>query len=375
MPIVAVGVAIGAAVFAGAGVAAAGLTVVTALEVVAAVGATVSAVGAVTGNKALTLVGAGLGAVGGIGAVAAGAGLLGDAAASGASLFGPSAAASTADTGAAAGAGVDATAAATGATSSDVIDSFAGNAGLETLSGANPLTGAADLAGAPSATAAASGAASALTPPPGDGTFVGASTNSSLDTPAATSASTDATGAAGAAPTADATPTTTPTPNLSMPPTSVTPAAGGVSLNGPPVTPGDIGGTDPLTGETITNAVSPTTGQIIGMPDASSGILGNILGVVQKNPLLAFGALQAGGQFLSGLTSTITPAQVGALNAQASANQAAANFTAQQTQNLAQPKPIATLAPVTGTPGNIITPPSAGLINGAPPVNVTGVPA
>lgn len=78
-------------------VAAVGLTVVTALEVTAAVGATPAAVGAVTKDKALTLAGTVIGAVGAIVGLAAGAGLLGDAAASDAPLFGPAPAAGTAD--------------------------------------------------------------------------------------------------------------------------------------------------------------------------------------------------------------------------------------------------------------------------------------
>jgi hypothetical protein len=116
---------------------------------------------------------------------------------------------------------------------------------------------------------------------------------------------------------------------------------------------------------------------ITGAPatDSSTGVPGNILDFVKQNQMLAYGAVQAGGQFLSGLTSTLTPAQVGALNAQASANQPAANLTTKQTQNLAQPRSVATLAPVTGTPGNIITQSTAGIINSAPAVNVTGVPA
>jgi hypothetical protein len=93
------------------------------------------------------------------------------------------------------------------------------------------------------------------------------------------------------------------------------------------------------------------------------------------------GALQASGSLLSGLTSTLTPAQVAALQAQANANNAAAALTQQQTANLAMPKAVASSAPVTGTPGQIV--PGAtngvaqtGLINSAPKVaSVTGAPA
>ena len=53
--VVSVGVAAGAAAFAATDIAAAGLTIGTALEATAALGAAVGAVGAVTHNKALTI--------------------------------------------------------------------------------------------------------------------------------------------------------------------------------------------------------------------------------------------------------------------------------------------------------------------------------
>jgi hypothetical protein len=125
----------------------------------------------------------------------------------------------------------------------------------------------------------------------------------------------------------------------------------------------------------ITDAVDQTTGKIISLPDQPS-VLGNILTFANKNQLVAFGALQAGGSLLSGLTSTLTPAQVTALNAQGAANDAAAALQKQQTANL---------APVTGTPATLVpqTQPqptqsaaTPGLINQAPQQpSVTGVPA
>ena len=84
---------------------------------------------------------------------------------------------------------------------------------------------------------------------------------------------------------------------------------------------------------------------------------------VGKHPTLAFGALQAGGSLLSGMTSTLTPAQVSALQAQAAANNAAAALTQQQAANLAMPKAVASSAPVTGTPP--LVPGQQGLINRA----------
>jgi hypothetical protein len=68
-----------------------------------------------------------------------------------------------------------------------------------------------------------------------------------------------------------------------------------------------------------------------------------------EHPVIALGALQAGGSLLTGAFSTLTPAQVNAYNAQAAANDAAAAFTRSQTQNLQMPKSVAYSAPVTGS--------------------------
>ena len=125
----------------------------------------------------------------------------------------------------------------------------------------------------------------------------------------------------------------------------------------------------------LTAAPAGATNGLIGASD-SSGALGGILDFVKQNPLLSYGVLTAGGQLISGMTSTLTPAQVTALNAQATANQAAANMTAFQQANLAGPKPVASNSPVTGTPQPLLTP-TPGTINTAPtapPVNVTGAP-
>ena len=105
-------------------------------------------------------------------------------------------------------------------------------------------------------------------------------------------------------------------------------------------------------------------------------MLKSLLAFVGKNPVVALGALQAGGSLLSGLTSTVTPAQVTALNAQAAANDAAAALQKQQTANLAMPKAVASSAPVTGTPATLV-PPNAtpGFINQAQRQQVTGAAA
>jgi hypothetical protein len=112
-------------------------------------------------------------------------------------------------------------------------------------------------------------------------------------------------------------------------------------------------------------------------------MFGSILNFAKANPVVALGALQAGGSLLSGATSTLTPAQVAALTAQANANNAAAALTQQQTANLAAPKSVASSAPVTGAPQTLVPGASSsapktgqGFINQAPKAAaVTGVPA
>jgi hypothetical protein len=334
LPIIAVGVAV-----ASIGALATGAVAVTAFSVVAAVGATVAAVGAVTHNKVLTYVGAGLGLVGGIGAVASSAGLF-----SAADEAAITAAPSAAD-------------AAAGATSGDVIQSLAGSSNL-TDQAAAASEAAMGPAGSSASDAAAATSMSAEQAASGLGMGFNAGGASATNAPQVGVGinNTDTAGAAstGAADQPLAAPVSTgsSSPILSTPsPDLVDQAATGLSK-----------------GAVVAANTTTTT-------DQAGGTFGNILSFVEKHPTLALGALQGGGQFLSGLTSTITPAQVTALNAQAANNQAAANLTAQQAANLSQPKPIATLAPVTGAPNPILTPPTAGIINAAPRVNVTGVPA
>jgi hypothetical protein len=114
-----------------------------------------------------------------------------------------------------------------------------------------------------------------------------------------------------------------------------------------------------------------------GPTTSSSGgslgdILGSIGGFLAKNPGLAYGATQALGNFISGATSTLTPAQVAALNAQAAANTAAASLTSRQVAAQSSPKAVASLSTpttppppliqVTGVP-NLQAPQMSGLIN------------
>lgn len=390
MPIVAIGIAIAVDVAAGSALLGGTLT---ALGAVAAVGATVAAVGSVTKDKALTIAGTVLGGIGAVGSLASAAGVLGDSAS--APLFGTETAASTADGGAAAD-----------AASAGTIDTFSGQAGV--TSEDLPPLGATDAAGGiptppippdavppPSGDAglasatqnAADPAAGLINSAPPAGAEMAPQDAAALQAqqalvPAGTNATDTAigenpvsapTGAGGS-----------PNPVPALPPGGLaTNAPGQAALPGTPVTgtsgstsvPGAWGSpnTSPdfqagMAAGTSATAATPT-------PSAFANVLSGISDFTKNNQLLSYGILQSAGSLLSGATSTLTPAQVAALNAQANANNAAASLTQQQTANLAMPKAVAQSVPVTGAPAQLVpTPPTAaGFINQAP--KITGVPA
>jgi hypothetical protein len=381
--VVSVGVAVGATAFAATDIAAAGLTLGTALEATAALGAAVSAVGAITHNKALTIAGAGLGLVGGVGAIASSAGLFG--ADTAGSLFGSS------DVTAGAAGGTGAGGAFTGADAA----SMAGGAGLDVGSQggvsdiidsiANPMaeTNASALTGiTPNQTPVAAAASPNVTPdsaiPQGDGEggTLGTTNNpaattpdmNALGVPPAALNATPPTGminggvAAPAAPgmpaapgTGNVTGTVTSTPGSLLNQGATTPAAPSVDT-----TLADAG-----KAAVQANTTNGPTGQkslmdqLLGFASTSGG--GRLLG----------GVVQAGSAFIAGATSTLTPAQVAALQAQANANQAAANVSQRQLSNMSQPIPTATRTAPPPSPN--------GIINRLPPPNggpiVTGAPA
>lgn len=105
-----------------------------------------------------------------------------------------------------------------------------------------------------------------------------------------------------------------------------------------------------------------------------AGSQGGFMNWVQKNPLAAYGMLQAGSGLVEGLFNPITPAQVNVANAQAEAYRAQTKLLQQQAANLAAPMPVATTIPqavrqnVTGAPAPIQPRTAAGIIN----ANVTG---
>jgi hypothetical protein len=344
-----------AAVATSVGVAVTATALTVGFETIAAVGAVLGVVGQVTHDKALSIAGLAIGAVGGVGALASGAGLLGSAS----DVLGqaPTTAA-------------DADAAAAG-----TVDAFSGGAGVAAGEGFAPeaATAAGDVgtAGAAGEVGVAGGegfapeasdaAAAAVGSVGADGNIITAPTPGAATPPAggsqvspslfaATSAPESSGSASAPLPTGDASaaPTAQPVPGITGPATTAAPSDETLPL--PPQNPGNVGATDEA-GNLITRGtgIDPKTGQLIDVNPGSSGFLSGFLDFAKTNPVVALGALQAGGSLLSGLTSTLTPAQVGALNAQSAANDAAAALTKQQTQNLSMPKSVASSAPVTGT--------------------------
>lgn len=405
MPIIAVAGAIGAAVVAGVDVAAVGLTVATAFEVTAAVGATIGAIGAVTGDKTLSMVGLGLGAVGGVGALASSAGLLGD---TSASLFGAT------PTSAASGSFAESLTPATAGAAGDVTQAAIDTGAFDSTMGGIQAAGAEAGAGVADASQGTidflSGQAAAAAPgdvaPPANASLGSVSQNAADPNAALMNL--------GEAPTgADATstallntpPSTTGIPGLANSTNNIgtdisaSPGAD-FSFNGQPSTSGPVSDASGASGLPATGSAAPASATAKSVADVAGtfdsplsgdsgigGIFGKIVTYAGDHPVVALGALQAGGSLLQGLTSTLTPAQVNALNAQAAANQAVANMATQQQQNLAAPKAVATSSPVTGTPGPLITqgptapPPTVpqmpvGLMNQPPRLApVTGAPA
>lgn len=386
MPVIAVGAALVADVIAGSAIAAtvggiAAITATTAFEIVAAVGATIGAIGAVTRDKTLSMVGLGIGAIGGIGGLASSAGLFG---AADAPLFGvaPSEAASQ-TTSAFGGAASDASNAATygstaasigadtaapamtaaEAASSGTIDYLAG-----TTSAAMPDAAASAFQTSSEAAAdpalALNGSSGTQTNDFGSGFINSMSANpgDQLDF-ATTSKSATAGNDLGQSEL-----------DSLMTGSKVDPLQGGQ----PPAPPagGDV---NPVTGTVNNMGIDPKTGQLVAMPE-EKGFFGGLLDFAKKNPVMAMGILQTGGQFLKGLTDPTTgipTAQIAAYNAQAAANQAAADMTNQQRANLAMPKAVATTSPVTGAPQPIIPQMAGqGIINRTPGLApVTGAPA
>lgn len=373
MPVIAVAVAIAVDVSAGAAIAAG---TITALGAIAAVGATIGAIGAVTGNKALSIAGTVLGVVGAVGSLASASGLLGDAGS--APLFGPATAAGTADE-AAAGT-IDAMSGGGSLATSDITDSGLNAVDPTTGETITQATGGADAAPTAAAADGTTTQASAATNAADPGA-VPAGTEMASQDAAAVQSSTQAAAAGGTNATASVVGETpiSPWSGASANPTpALTTAQIQAGVNAPPpVSSGATPASDVATDANDTFGSPPTNADNAWNQSSFGKVLAGIQDFTKNNQLLSLGILQAGGSLLSGLTNTVTPAQVTALNAQAAANNAAAALTQQQTANLAMPKAVASSSPVTGTPQALVPPSTApGFINQAPkqPL-VTGAPA
>lgn len=309
MPVVAVGLAIALDVGAIGALAAGTLTT---LAAVTAIGATVSAVGAVTHNKTLSMIGMGIGIVGAVGTLASGAGLFDNVT----DLFGPSSM-SAADTASLAS---DA-ASMSGAAAEALPGSIAAAAGASTAADLTTAMGAINT-----------------------GAFNPVVANSAALAPAEGNAAAIAGGAPGTA------------------------------LSGA-ISPAAADAVSGATGSALTSPMgTPDFASMFKMPAiANSDVSGGLMAWAKDNPMLAFGALQAGGSFISGLTNPVNPAQIDALNAQSDVNRATAELLRRQTANQGAALPTATISQVTGAPAQ-----SGGLINNsvkpAGSALITGVP-
>ena len=384
MPVIAIIGAVVADVALGSAVVAGTVGTLTGiLTAVSAVGATVGAIGAVTGNKALSYAGMALGAIGAVGAIASAAGVFGSAA----DLAGGTAPALSGPIGGtAAEAGASSVTSAfnseTGAVGADTIDQVtSGFAGGTAPALSGPIGGT-----VPGADATNFFAADIQNPNTAAGPAMvndaGQATQVQMAPAAGAPAQQSPVSATGQYDQSMATPLKNLQGNLNQAEGNT---AGVQQANQPAVVTGSNNPQVPPAGPANTPVaaggpqVTDSTGYVdngtfdVTNPTASSGGIGGIIGKIMQfskdNQLLTYGATQALGNFISGATNTVTPAQVAQLNAQAASNNAAAALLTRQTAAQSQPKTVASLAPVTGVPAPLLTPSAPGLIN------VTGYPA
>ena len=335
MPVIAIGVAIAADVGASAAIGsliAGTVTLTGALEVVGAVGATVSAIGAVTHDKTLSTVGMVLGGIGGIGALASSAGLFGADAAAGTPLFGD-ASSSISDiepvtvTPQAASIGMDNGLGTAGAAPVNAVQEGQLPDVVNSLNPSNPASGAAE-------SSASDIQPVSVTPPAAS---IGSDSGNLLPTGAGN-------------------------------PTGLNPASSAANAT-PPSGTAISGGAPgaPAAAPTVPGTAAPAAPSAPSAADRG-GALGGLLSFANKNPAVTMGLIQGAGSFLAGATSTLTPAQVAALNAQAAQNNAAAKLSQTQQTNISQPIPTASRTQPSAGQGGIINSPM-------PTSNVTGVAA
>lgn len=363
-------------------VIAASLTATEIFTAVAVVGAAVGVIGTVTHVKELQYAGMALGAVGAVGGLAASAGLFA------ADAFGSMSGSALGEV-------------AGGTTLAETASPFGGVAGV----GGGGMEGVL-ASGLPGATAGLDGVANIPGPfDPGTNTpdLISMATGQYTGPGAALPPNAGGLGAGGGdavAPSVtpavanDGTQVAQAAPAAANPPPAATgapqPAAGGgvetapapSIINGTPNGPGS--GTVMVGGQPVTAAPppnppwTPAEAKALpgSLPDAEPSIWSKILDIAGKPGvgMLGFGAIQAGSAFIAGATSSLTPAQVKALQAQSDYNVAAANLANQQSAVLQNQQANLT----GGIPAAVKpTPPPTGMINNAPPklAPVTGVPA
>jgi hypothetical protein len=286
----------------------------------AAVGATIGAIGAVTGDKSLQTAGMIVGGIGGIGSLAAGAGLFGDATTSAANAFGGAttaadipATASASVMNGAGGAVSDATAAmaASGPTSADIIGSVTGNISLpgaatDTLASAASAASPTTITG--NTLSGGLGNNIKLAVPLADANPTG--TGATAESDYLSSLAVPSTNTVNGTPGVPYTPTAAQMANTPIAPITVTPLAQATSAPA-----------DPTVFDKVLGAFTTSTNNNLG--------------------LIGMGVVQSAGSLLSGATSTLTPAQVASYNAQAAANNANAAMTTMQAANMSGAIPTA----------------------------------
>lgn len=361
MPLVAVGIAGASLALGGASaigaVVAGTATLATTLTAVATIGAVTSAIGAVTGSKALQTAGLVMGAVGGIGALAANAGLFGEGATT-ESLFG------SADSATVTAPDITPDIGTVDATTPDISASLVGDKGGDFVNAINSNTSPATAASqtAQAAAAAPPPAAAASVTGPGGGALTAGKDASVFNDGQAEVPS----GQTGLINTGAANPVTS---TGTLPPSQVgVPQGAGAVPTAPGVTtPTAAAPSAPgVSAPSITPNVGAISANTPNIPPEEPSTWHNILDFANKNPIVAYSAINAAGALISGMFNPVTPAQVNALNAQAAANNATAAQTTQQTANMKQGVPVATR-----------TPANTGLINTAPvkTADVTGLAA
>lgn len=354
---------------------------------VAVAGAVIGAVGAVTGIKPLQYAGMALGVVGGVGALAVSAGVIGGGAladAGGLASDGGFAGAVGSDVAAGGGAAVSAqeqalvdagldvgtqssgisslVMAGTSASNADIVDSISG---AVTPPDAVPTAATANAASPDVAPEAATDTApvDASGQPIAQGDTEGG-TLGTQNNPAATQSDPLASSTTVSAPAAPAAPGTA----------AANAQTGNILQGGQGLTTGAVAPSAPATGANasglssdVTNFGAVNTTQAGGAAQSlaeNPSAFGSIMKTISTPGVgtLAAATIQAGAAFIAGATSKLTPAQVAALQAQANANQAAANLSTQQLQNMQGGIPTASRTP--------------GLVNATPkPATVTGAPA